>query len=501
MSAALRVSLAAVKASTAAPRLPRVLGLRDVVLLYAIAIVSPQWLTTAAQIGPASLLLWLLALLAYFVPSGFAVMELSSRYEGEGGLYIWVKQAFGQAHGFIAGWCYVIANLVYFPTLLLFIAGAATRIGLAPWPELKDSVAVNATISLAVLWFVVGVNLIGLERTRRITNACALVMGAALTIVVVAALVCALRFGSANGFANHLLPDALDAGLIKSFATMMFAFVGLELAPLMGSEIHEPRRVIPRAIVASGGLIVAFYVLGTVALLVAMPKDRIEAIGGMPDAIAAIADRLGTPAVGPLVTLLMAVGSVGVLAAWVAGGVRLPYVVGIDKALPAAFGKVHPRWHSPHIALLASGGAATVLVVFALAGSTIGDGYQTLVDMTVTLTFIPIVYMFAALPVLRARAAGDRAGLLRVPGGRIGVAVVSGLGLLSTLVAIACAFVTPTGADVAMFYAKLVGGCAVFLALGVALYSTFTGKGRREDENELPRKAAFALPSARSEKS
>ncbi len=450
--------------------LPRVLGLRDVVLLYAIAIVSLQWLSTAAQLGPSSLVLWLLALLVFFVPSGLVVMELSSRYDGEGGLYIWIKRAFGDVHGFIAGWSYIVSNLVFLPTLLLFISGTASYVVAGAWPGLKDSYAFNAVLSLAALWLVIGANVIGLQFAKRMTNACAVLMGAVLAILVVAALVAGYRFGSATDFAGYWLPDLADPALVKSFATMMFALVGLELAPLMGSEIRAPRRVIPRAILVSGTLIAAFYLIGTAALLVALPRQKIETITGIPEGAAVIADRIGIPALGPLTALLMTIASAGVLTAWVAGGARLPYVVGIDRHLPGALGRLHPRWRSPHVALLVSGAIVTLLVLLALAGSTIGDAYQMLVDMTVAMTFIPLAYMFAALPMLRAKRVGDRPGLLRVPGGRIGVAIVSALGLSSTLASIGFALVPPVGGQAGMFYLKVLGGCALFLGLGFMLY-------------------------------
>src|ERR1700750_1356665 len=95
--------------------LRRELGLRDVILLYAIAVVSLQWLSTSALLGPGSLALWLCAVLGFFIPSGLAVMEMHSRCPGEGGLYIWVKEAFGDVHAFITGWCYVVSNFVFFP--------------------------------------------------------------------------------------------------------------------------------------------------------------------------------------------------------------------------------------------------------------------------------------------------------------------------------------------------------------------------------------------------
>lgn len=453
-----------------AASLPRVLGLRDVILLYAIAVVSLQWLSTAAQMGPSSLVLWLVALFVFFVPSGLAVMELSSRYDGEGGLYVWIKQAFGDIHGFVAGWSYVVSNLVFFPALLLFIAGTASYVSAGAWPGLKDSFAFNASLSLAALWVVIGANVIGLERAKWVPNGCALVMGFVLAILVGAAGVSASRFGSATAFAGTLLPDVADPALVKSFSTMMFALVGLELAPLMGSEIRNPGRVIPRAIVAAGAMIAAFYLLGTAALLVALPKAKIEAIAGIPEAIAVISDRIGIPALGPSAALLMTIASAGVLAAWVTAGVRLPYVVGIDRHLPGALGRLHPRWRSPHVALILTGTVTTFLVLLALAGSTVGDAYQLLVDMTVAMTFIPLAYMFAALPMLRAQRIGDRPGLLRIPGGRIGIGIVSSFGLASTLLSIGCALVPPVSGQVGMFYLKMLGGCAFFLALGLALY-------------------------------
>ena len=454
----------------------RVLGTRDVVLLYAIAIVSLQWLSTAAQIGPASLLMWLLALLVFFVPSGLAAMELSSRHSGDGGLYLWVRSAFGDLHGFIAGWCYVVSNLVFFPTLLLFIAGTAARSAAALWPGLGDSLPFNAGVALLVLWTTIGVNLVGLKAARRVTNGCALLMGVVLAVLVVAAFVSTWRHGSATAFSGHLLPDFGDAALVKSFATMMFALVGLELAPLMGSEIREPRRVMPRAIAAAGALIAVFYLLGTAALLMALPKEQIGSIAGISDAVGAIAARLGVPWVGALLSLLMALASVGVLTAWVAGSARLPFVVGIDRHLPAALGRLHPRWGTPHVALLSGGAITTLLVLLALAGSTVGDAYQLLVDMTVALTFIPIGYMFVVLPMRRGGSGHDGSGILRVPGGPVGVGLVAALGLASTSVAVGCALVPPAGADAALFYAKVLGGCSMFIGIGLALF--FSGDAR-----------------------
>jgi amino acid transporter len=452
----------------AARELPRVLGLADVVLLYAVAIVGPQWLSTAAQAGASSLALWVLALLAFFIPCGFAVMEMNSRYAGEGGLYVWVKQAFGELHGFICGWCYVVSNFVFFPTLLLFLTAAAAY-GLAA-PGLKDDYTFTAGLSVAVIWFVVVANIFGLGRAKWIPNAGAVVMALVLVLLVFAALELVQRTGSATIFAGALLPDLSDGALVKAFATMMFGLVGYELAPLMGAEIREPRRAIPRAIVLSGVVIAAFYIGGTWSLLAALPKQQIDALSGVPEAIASIAARLGAPSLGPVGNALIAISSIGGLAAWVTGGVRMPYVVGVDRYLPPALGRLHPRWHTPVIALVVTGIVTTVLVLAALAGATIGEAYQALVDMTIVLTFLPLVYLFAALPVLRAKRIGEGEAVVRIPGGATGIALVTALGVGSTLLSIVFALSPPEHGSVSMFYVKVISGCIVFLGIGLAFY-------------------------------
>ena len=99
--------------------LPRSLGLRDLVLLNVVGIVSLRWLATSAAAGPSVLSLWVLAALLFFLPLGLAVSDLSARYPHQGGVYAWTKTAFGEGHGFLCGWCYWVNNLLYYPNLLI----------------------------------------------------------------------------------------------------------------------------------------------------------------------------------------------------------------------------------------------------------------------------------------------------------------------------------------------------------------------------------------------
>ena len=158
------------QSATGGGSLVRTLGVMDLVFLNMAAILGLRWLSTAAQMGPASLVLWVLAVVTFFIPSALTVMELSSRLPGEGGIYLWSKTAFGEQHGFISGWAYWVNNLFYFPSLLIFIAGTFLFLGGNKWLDLGDSAFYNAGFSLSLLWFVIGANVIGLKRGKWISN-------------------------------------------------------------------------------------------------------------------------------------------------------------------------------------------------------------------------------------------------------------------------------------------------------------------------------------------
>jgi len=431
--------------------------LRDVVLFNIAAIVGLRWLTTASAFGPASLLLWLLALVTFFLPSAAAVRELADQDPGEGGIYRWVRTAFGPRHGFVAGWGYWVNNLVYYPSLLLTTAAIAAYAGGARFVHLAESKPFVAAFSLGILWIALGMNLIGLRIGKWVQN-----LGAygtwlpALIFVLLAA--CSLAaFGSATSFApGNLVPKNFDYSLVSFFATMTFAFAGLELAPTLGGEIRDPAATLRRGIFISGIAIVAMYILGTAALLVALPAETVSITNGIPQAAAAIAARLDAPVLAPvaaLVAVLLVIGNLGGVGAWLAGTARIPFVAGVDAVLPAAFGRVHPRWQTPYVALLVQAGVATLFVIAGLAGSTVRDSYVALTDTTIVLYFIPYLYLFASY--LRLRRARNW---------RTALTGWSGFGAVA--LSILLALVPPGVASPWLFRAKVVGGVVVFMGVG-----------------------------------
>jgi amino acid transporter len=452
--------------------LVRTLGVMDLVFLNMAAILGLRWLSTAAQMGPASLVLWVLAVVTFFIPSALTVMELSSRLPGEGGIYLWSKTAFGEQHGFISGWAYWVNNLFYFPSLLLFIAGTFLFLGGNKWLGLGENAFYNAGFSLTLLWFVIGANVIGLKRGKWIQNVGAISSAAVFFILIVGGTWAWIQFGSETEFTlEAATPNLKNLATVTFFATMTFAFAGMELAPAMSGEIKDPTRSIPRAMVISGLVITTIYIMGTGLLMIAVPEDQIGVITGIPQAIAAIAERIALPGLALVGVFLIVMSGTGGLGAWVSGVARIPYVIGIDRYLPAALGKTHPRWGTPHVALITQGVVVTLLMLGSVINSTIEEAYIMLLDMTIILYFVPFLYMFAALPILRRKAKGNNAGVNLVPGGDVGVWLIAVLGFSATFLSVVLALMPPEGsANPQLFVAKVGGGCLLFILAGLGFY-------------------------------
>jgi len=436
------------------------MGLRDVVLFNITAIVGLRWLTTAAQFGPASLALWVLAMVIFFLPSGAAVRELTDIDPGAGGIYRWVNRAFGPWHAVLAGWGYWVNNLLYFPSLLVATAAMAAYVGGPGAVHWQDDRRFVGGVSLAALWLAVTLNLVGLRVGKWLQNLGGYGTWLPALIFVLLAAWSLVTHGSATAFStSHLLPAKFDFQLINFFATMTFAFAGLELAPSLGDEIHDAAATVRRGAVVSGIAIVAMYVLGTAATLVALPPQQVNITNGIPQAAAALVAALDHPALAPLagvLAILLVVGNVGGVGAWLAGSARLPFAAGVDQLLPAAFARVHPRWQTPYVGLLVQGVLATVFVIAGLAGATVRDAYVALTSTTIVLFFIPYLYLFGAyLRLRRRRTLGSR--------------VVGWVGFAAVVLSIALSLVPPAVGHPLVFEVKVIGGTLVFLAIGVAL--------------------------------
>jgi amino acid transporter len=245
---------------------------------------------------------------------------------------------------------------------------------------------------------------------------------------------------------------------------------------MLGGEISQARRNVPRAIVIAAAAITAIYVLGTVAVLVALPREEAGALQGFLQAIDRAGRGAGLPAAGVVAAAFLTVSNIGGVGAWLAASARLPFVAGVDRYLPPAFGRLHPRWRTPVLALLVQGVGSAAFIVLGQAGDTVKTAYDLLVGMGVITYFLPYLVMFAALIRLQREPAGPE--VWRVPGGSAMAVAMGLLGFSTTAISIVLACLPPTDArDPTLAVLKVVGSSLALVVLGVWLY--VRGKARR----------------------
>lgn len=464
----------------AVSELRRQLGSRDLVLMYVAAILSPRWIAFAAAAGPASLTLWVAAGLFFFVPQALCVTALSSAFPQEGGLYAWSKRAFGDFHGFVAGWCYWVNNLFYYPSLALATAGMGLYVFGTKYAHLEQSRAYGMIGSLVLIGIAVAASVVGWRSGKWLQNLGGLANWLPIVFLLLIAILTVLRFGPVNPISfGSLLPRLSDMALVLAFSKLCFAFAGFELAPLVSEEIVEPRRTIPRAILLSAVSIAFVYLAGTLALLVSVPTAETSIVTGINQAVTTAGARVGMDYLGAPTALLMWIAGLGALAAWFAGNGRLLFVAGIDRYLPPAFTRIHPRWNTPALALLVQGGLAIVFTLLATGGSSVKNAYLFFADFTLVLYFIPYLYMFASGIVLR-RDVERAPGAVPIPGGPVGNTVVNAAGFFVTALAIVLSCIPPADEErKSLRVILLVGGAIAFVAVGIGLYALAARRGRR----------------------
>jgi glutamate:GABA antiporter len=453
-------------------QLRKEMGFWDVLLFNIAAVLGPRWIAAAAHNGTSSISLWVLAALFFFVPTAFVITELSTRFPHEGGLYVWSKEAFGDFHGFVAGWTYWIYSFFYFPGLLLASAAMGAYIGGSTWGHLAQSRVFLLGGSFFLLCVAVGMNIVGLNVGKWLQNA-----GGAMTYVPLLLLVATggaiwLRYGSATHFTWANMMPRWNWETVNFWPQMLFAFAGLELVSAMSDEIRDAQRTLARAIWGSGILIAAMYIAGTFAVLSIMQAAPVDPKSGVYQALAIGSEALKIGLMGMIAAFLVTFGNAGGVGTTVAGLSRVPFIVGVDRYLPAAFGKLHPRWRTPYVAILVQAGISLAVLLLSNINETTSGAYQYLVDAATILYFIPFLYMYAAAIKLAGRK--DRAAnahAVLIPGGKIGVWIAGGFGFLITLGGIALSFVPPGESEnKIVFSIKLVSGTVIAVALGLVLY-------------------------------
>jgi amino acid transporter len=458
------------------------MGFVDLLLFVVITSFGIMWLAKAGEAGPAGIILWVIGAFVFYLPLALCVIILSARYPGEGGLYLWSQKAFGEFAGFMTGWAYWVCILPFLPSVLYFIAGSALFLGGSRWQHLANDPTYFISASLACLALATALNVVGLRVGKWLHNAGAVGTWVPALVLIVLAFLAWAEHGPATSLtASQFVPTA---GLKEAvlWSVMVMSLTGLEAAAVLGGEIKDrpgpgPDRRLPRALIIAAVLVIVTKVLGTLAVLAAIPAEELGGSGSFMQAVDRVSTRAGVSGLLPAVALLVVIGHVGKVGAWSATGARLPMVAGLDRSLPPAFARIHPRWGSPYIALLFQALVVAVLVVIGQAGTSTKGAYDVFLSMTLIPTFIPFVYMFAAA--IKVQGGEPEPGRMRTALGRWAATSFCSLGLLTTAVSMGLAVLPPTDEpDKGLYVLKVVGLAILLLGAGVLVY--FAGCRRAE---------------------
>ena len=445
-------------------------------MLFVVAIVNLNVVPTIAANGGVTLWLWLLALLLFFLPQGIAVIELSHRYPGEGGVYLWAKRMFGDFHGFLSGWGYWTNNIFYVPTVLLYIVGVSVYIAGPRAHALADNpwFAFGATFVLLILLVVL--NVVGLGVGKWVSNLGGIGTVIATTTLIGLGIVVFFRFGSTMTAADFRIPS--DIRLVGAFGVICFGLVGLELASVMGDEIKEPRRTLPGA-VAWGGLITGvLFVSATLTLLMAQKKQDIGVLQGVVQAVSRMAEQLKLPWIIPPFALVLSISIVGISSAWLSGSARIPFVAGLDSYLPESLGKIHPKYATPYIAIIVHATFSALFLGMSFLGAGVKEAFVTMLDLAVVLQLVPFLYMYGALLKLAKHTAPDEGYYSKTT-----LLLAGGCGLATTILGIGVAFVPSHQIEsIRLFEMKMCAGTLFFAGLAWFFFFVY---GRRKAARKL----------------
>jgi amino acid transporter len=454
------------------PYLKRVLGRRDLVLLFVVAVFNLNVLPSIAANGGVTIWLWIISLLLFFWPQGIAVIELAHRYPGEGGVYLWAKEVFGDFHGFLSGWCYWTNNMMYVPTVLLYFVGVSVFALGSGHETLADNKAFALGACLALLIVLVLLNIVGLGVGKWINNIGGIGTFVAAGLLMTLGLVVWLRFGTSLAWSDFQIP-ANPRFVLNSFGVICFGLVGLELASVMGDEIQNPAKTLPGAVALGGVFSGILYIGATLTLLVAVSKQDISVLQGIVQAVTRMAGRVGVTWIIAPFAFLLSLSIAGIGSAWLGGSARIPFVAGLDSYMPRWLGSIHSKYRTPYAALLVHAGVSLVLVLMNFWGSGVQESFQRMLSLAVVLQLVPFLYMFAALLKIALKDDFQRGHY-----GRATLLLAGASGLLTTSLGIGLAFFPAQQiSSLASYETWMVGGTIFFIGTAAFFFFVY---GRRK---------------------
>lgn len=403
-------------------------------------------LPATALFGSQLISFFIMGALFFLIPTALVSAELASGWAKQGGIYIWVKEAFGKRTGFLAIWLQWIENVIWYPTILSFVAGT---IGYLINPSMASNPYFLWAVIVSSFWGATLVNMRGMHSSALFSNICAL-SGLLLPMALIIALGATWLVGGnpsqVQFDAQSISPHWQDKSLWVSLTAIMMSFCGIEIATVHANDVNDPQRAFPRALIYSVMIILSTLILGSLAIAVVLPQQDINLVAGIMQAFDAFFSQYHLVWFMPVIALMLVMGGLGGVSNWIIAPTKGLMVAAEDGNLPEIFQRANQHG-APIVMLITQALIVTCLSGLFLFMPSVNGSYWLLTALAAQLYMLMYLLMFAAAIKLRI-SAPDHPRAFRIPGGIIGMLIVAGVGILGALTTLVVSFMPPEGINV-----------------------------------------------------
>jgi glutamate:GABA antiporter len=484
-------SAGAVAGKTGVAKKTAVISMMAFAVMNVTTIVSLRGLPSQAEYGLTSIFYYIFAAVVFLIPTAFVAAELTSTFPKQGGVFRWVAEAFGPRLGFAAIYYQWQAIVIWFPTVLIF---ASAAIAYMFWPQSFDEALANnktytIIVLLAVYWAVTLISFRGIKASSTLSSLGGLfgtiIPGAILILlgVIYVALGRPIQMPLHTGF----FPDFSDYHKMVLAAGIFLYYAGMEMQAVHVRDLNNPTRNYPLSVLVASVLVIAIFVLGTLAVGVVLPQKAIDLNQGLLVAYRDLWSALSVPWLGNLMAGMLALGVLGQVSVIVAGPSTGVLAVGKAGYLPHFLQRTNARGIPVTILILQG-----ILVTFLCAAFTIlpsvQSAYQLLNQMATIIYLVMYLIMYGAAIRLRYTQP-NKIRPFKVPGGIVGMWIVGVIGLLGALIAMAVSFIPPkqisTGSPI-VYIGILLVGSVIFVAIPFVIYALHKPTWKAPDSDFEP---------------
>lgn len=392
----------------------KTLGQKDLVLFTVSAILLLDTLTAAASVGPSSIFWWVFLSAIFLIPFALICAEMGCAYPEQGGIYAWIKKAFGGRWASRATWGYWVNTAVWMPAIFILFAGIFKQL-FYPDLTLKGQII----LGIVLTWIAVGVNVITLNVGKWVPN-----IGAILKVIIFLVIIIgAFNYTQTQGMANPLNWDTLRPDLgssLQYIPAIIYGMLGFELISASSDEMKNPAKDVPKAIFTSAVIIVALYILGTIAVLAAIPAGDINLVEGLMDTLYLF---LGDSALGKACALALGVAALYTFfsngVTWALGCNRAASEAAHDGELPKVFGIEHPTRGTPVGAAVLTGIISTgILILYGFISGSNEELFWSLFAFSAVIFLLPYQGMLLSFIKMRVTEP-NHPRPYKIPGGEI----------------------------------------------------------------------------------